>query len=81
MSRRQILNDRLLNEEVIEVEDEDSVEDNEKVVAYKNIQEVEKEEEEIIKRLNLLKSTKSKMKLANRTNAKGSTRFVRVQGN
>ena len=81
MSKRQILNDRLLNEDVIEVEDEDSVEDNEMVVAYKNIQEVEKEEEEIIKRLNLLKSTKSKMKLANRTNAKGSTRFVRVQGN
>ena len=81
MSRRQILNDRLLNEEVIEDAEEDPFEDNEKMVDYKSIQEVEKEEEEIIKRLNLLKSTKSKMKLANRTNTKGSTRFVRVQGN
>ena len=75
------MNDRLLNEEVIEDAEEDPFEDNEKMVDYKSIQEVEKEEEEIIKRLNLLKSTKSKMKLANRTNTKGSTRFVRVQGN
>ena len=80
MSKRHILNDQLLNEEVTEDAEEDTTDNNGTMVPYKSIQEVEMEEEETIKRLNLLKATKNKMKLSSRMKSKGSTRFVRVQG-
>ena len=80
MSKRQIMNDRLLNEEVTEDAEEDTTDNNGTMIPYKSIQEVEMEEEETIKRLNLLKATKNKMKLSSRMKSKGSTRFVRVQG-
>ena len=79
MSKRQIQNDKIFNEGTNDGESKEVTNSQGAMVVYKSFQELEKEEEETIKRLNLLKSQKNNMKLASQTKNIRNTRFLRIK--
>ena len=86
MSRRQIQNDKILNEGAMILrpgtnDDDKTLKFNSQgaLIVNKSFDELMKEEEETIKRLNLLKAEKAKMKMVTQTKPASNTRYMRVQ--
>ena len=80
MSRRQFQNDKISNEGTNDGDDTLKFNSQGALIVNKSFDELMKEEEETIKRLNLLKAQRNKMKMATQSQTKPTTntRYMRV---
>ena len=78
MSRRQFQNDKISNEGTNDGDDTLKFNSQGALIVNKSFDELMKEEEETIKRLNLLKAQRNKMATQSQTKPTTNTRYMRV---